>query len=183
MTGDSRWSSSLTRASGNELITFGDASTRTVTAKGTVRVNNKFMLKDVALVSKLRYNLLSVSQLLDEGLEVRFKSGECRVLDSSGELVFEISRVERIFCADFSFSSASSPRCLVASDSNDLVLWHCRLGHIGFDHLTSVSSKDLIRGLPRLKAVRDLVCSPCRHGKMVSASHPPLTLVMTDGPG
>ena len=69
MTGDSRWFSSLTRASGNELITFGDASTGTVTAKGKVRVNNKFMLKDVALVSKLRYNLLSVSQLLGEGLE------------------------------------------------------------------------------------------------------------------
>ena len=34
-----------------------------------------------------------------------------------------------------------------------------------------------------LKNVRDLVCSPCRHGKMVSASHPPVTLVMTDGPG
>lgn len=29
----------------------------------------------------------------------------------------------------------------------------------------------------------DFVCSPCRHGKMVSASHPPLTLVMTDAPG
>ncbi|MBJ4058694.1 DDE-type integrase/transposase/recombinase, partial [Salmonella enterica subsp. enterica serovar Goldcoast] len=183
MTGDSRWFSSLTRASGNELITFGDASTGTVTAKGTVRVNNKFMLKDVALVSKLKYNLLSVSQLLDEGLEVRFKSGDCKVLDSSGEPVFEISRFERIFCANFSASSASSPRCLVASDSLDLVLWHRRLGHIGFDHFTRVSCKDLIRGLLRLKAVRDLVCSPYRHGKMVSASHPPLTLVMTDGPG
>lgn len=154
-----------------------------MTAKGTVHVNNKFMLKDVALVSKLRYNLLSVSQLLDKGLEVRFKSGECRVLDSSGEHVFGITRFERIFSADFSISSSSSPRCLVASDSHDLVLWHRRLGHIGFDYLTRVSSKDLIRGLPRLKAVRDLVCAPCRHGKMVSASHPPLTLVMTDEPG
>ena len=104
-------------------------------------------------------------------------------LESPGELVFEISRYERIFCANFSVSSASSSRCLVASDSHDLVLWHRRLGHIGFDHLTRVSCKDLIRGLPKLKAVRDLVCAPCRHGKMVSASHPPLTLVMTDGPG
>ena len=49
--------------------------------------------------------------------------------------------------------------------------------------MTRVSCNDLIRGLPRLKAVRDLVCAPCRHGKMVSASHPPLTLVMTGGPG
>lgn len=83
MTGDSRWLSSPTRASDNELIMFGDTSTRTMTAKGTVRVNNNFILKDIALVSKLRYNLLSVSQLLDEGLVVRFMSGECRVLNSS----------------------------------------------------------------------------------------------------
>ena len=36
MTGDSRWFSSLTRASSNELIIFGDVFTRTITAKGTV---------------------------------------------------------------------------------------------------------------------------------------------------
>lgn len=70
----------------------------------------------------------------------------------------------------------------MASDSHDLVLWHRRLGYIGFDHLTRVSSKNLIRGLARLKNVRDLVCTPCRHSKMVFTSHPPLTLVMTDGP-
>lgn len=45
----------------------------------------------------------------------------------------------------------------MASDSHDLVLWHHKVGHIGFDHLTRVSSKNLIRGLPKLKNVRDLV--------------------------
>jgi hypothetical protein len=33
-----------------------------------------------------------------------------------------------------------------------------------------------------LKYQKDLVCGPCRHGKMVAASHPPLTCVMTERP-
>ena len=38
-------------------------------------------------------NLLSVSQLIDDGYETRFKKNACRLLDSAGELVFAISRV------------------------------------------------------------------------------------------
>ena len=34
---------------------------------------DRFTLREVALVSNLGFNLLSVSQLLDEGFEVRFK--------------------------------------------------------------------------------------------------------------
>ena len=41
----------------------------------------------------------------------------------------------------------------------------------------------LIRGLPKLKMEKDLVCHPCRHGKMVAASHAPVTQVMTSYPG
>ena len=182
MTGDARWFTSLSRAPGDETITFGDASCGTVMGKGTIKVNENFTLKDVALVSKLKYNLLSVSQLCDVDLEVRFKKDGSKVLDSSESQVFGISRVGRVYFADFDHSSGHS-RCLVASSSSDLFFWHRRLGHIGFDHLTRLSGMDLVRGLPKLKASKDLVCSPCRHGKMTASSHPPVTWVMTDGPG
>jgi transposase InsO family protein len=33
-----------------------------------------------------------------------------------------------------------------------------------------------------LKYQKDLVCAPCRHGKIVATSHPPLTDVMTERP-
>jgi hypothetical protein len=52
-----------------------------------VHVSDKVTLKRVALVKSLGFNLLSVSQLLDEGFEVRFKLGESRLLDSRGDLV------------------------------------------------------------------------------------------------
>lgn len=183
MTGEAKWFTSLTHASGDETITFGDASSGRVMAKGTIKVNDKFMLKDVALVSKLKYNLLSVSQLCDENLEVRFKKDRSRVLDASESLVFDISRVGRVFFANFDSSAPGPSRCLIASENRDLFFWHRRLGHIGFDHLSRISGMDLIRGLPKLKAPKDLVCAPCRHGKMTSSSHKPVTMVMTDGPG
>ena len=56
-------------------------------AVGEVKVSDSVMLKRVALVKSLGFNLLSVSQLLDEGFEVRFKLGASRVLDSRGNLV------------------------------------------------------------------------------------------------
>lgn len=51
----------LSHVTGDEMITFGDNAQKQVLARDTVHVNDKFILKDVALVSNLSYNLLSVS--------------------------------------------------------------------------------------------------------------------------
>ena len=65
-----------------EYITFGDNSKGRVLSEGAIKVSENFMLKRVALVESLGFNLLSVSQLLDDGFEVRFKKGASRILDS-----------------------------------------------------------------------------------------------------
>ena len=54
-----------------------------------IRVNESFNLKDVALVEHLGYNLLSVSQLLDEDLKLHLKHDTSRVLDL-GEFFLEL---------------------------------------------------------------------------------------------
>jgi hypothetical protein len=51
-----------------------------------------------------------------------------------------------------------------------------------FDLLSRLSSLDLIRGLLKLKFEKDLVCHPCRHGKMVDAYHPPVNHFVTSEP-
>jgi hypothetical protein len=48
--------------------------------------------------------------------------------------------------------------------------------------LSRLSRLGLVRGLPKLKYQKDLACAPSRHGKMVTACHPPLTSVMTERP-
>jgi hypothetical protein len=115
---------------------------------GTVKVSESVTLRRVSLVKSLGYNLLSVSQLLDEGFEVRFKTGCSRVLDSQGDLVCTIVPKGQIFRADFS-QCVGSPRCLVAGISTELWKWHRRLGHLSFYLLSRLSGLGLVRGLPK----------------------------------
>jgi hypothetical protein len=181
MTEDRRWFSSLTPVMTKEYITFGDNGKGRVLLLGTMKVSESVTLWRVSLVKSLGYNLLSVSQLLDEGFEVRFETGCSRVLDSRGDLVCTIVAEGQIFRANSSQCVGSS-RCLVAGVSAKLWKWHRRLCHLSFDLLSRLSALGLVRGLPKLKDQNNLVCASCTHGKMVAASHPPPTSIMTERP-
>jgi hypothetical protein len=66
-------------------------------------VSDKITLRRVALVQSLGYNLLSVSQLLDEGFEVLFRPGSSRIFDSRGELF--VWSFPRVRCFELIFLS------------------------------------------------------------------------------
>jgi hypothetical protein len=68
-------------------ITFGDIGCGRVLSEGEIKVSDKITLRRVVLVQSQGYNLLSVSQLLDEGFEVLFRPGDSQILDSRGDLV------------------------------------------------------------------------------------------------
>jgi hypothetical protein len=182
MTENKKWFSNLTPLSHKEYVTFGDDKKGKVFGTSVIKVNECFTLNDVALVDMLRYNLLSVSQLCDADLSVLFRKSDSHILDSSGKRVCGISRIENVFQADFS-SAQSSLRCLISQSSSELWKWHRRLGNLNFDLLCRLSGLGLLRVLPLLKFESDLVCAPCRHGKMITASHSPVNSVMTEHPG
>jgi hypothetical protein len=72
MTGDKKWFSSLTPLLHKEYVTFGDDKKGKVLGTNVIKVNDHFTLNDVALVDRLRYNLFSISQLIDIDLSVCF---------------------------------------------------------------------------------------------------------------
>jgi hypothetical protein len=74
MTRNKKWFSSLTSLSHNEYVTFRDDKKGKVLGTGVIKVNDCFTLNDVVLMDRLRYNLLSVSQLRDADLSVLFVS-------------------------------------------------------------------------------------------------------------
>jgi hypothetical protein len=119
MTGYKKWFSRLTPLSHKEYVTFGDDKKGKMLGTGVIKVNDCFTLKDVALVDRLRYNLLSVSQLCDADLSVLFHKSDLHVLDSSGKRVRGISHSGNVFQADFS-SVQSSLRCLISKSSFEL---------------------------------------------------------------
>jgi hypothetical protein len=115
-------------------VTFGDDKKGKVLGTDVIKVNDCFTLNDFALVYRLRYNLLSVSQLCDVDLSVLFHKSDSHVLDFSDKRVCGISRIGNFFQADFS-SAQSSLRCLILQSSSELWKWHRRLGHLIFDLL------------------------------------------------
>jgi hypothetical protein len=119
MIGDKKWFSSLTPLSHKEYLTSRDDKKGKVLVTGVIKVNNNFTLKDVTLVDKLRCNLLSVSQLVDNDLDVLFHKSGSKVLDSHGDLVCGISHIGKFFQADFSFAQ-SSMKCFISRSSSEL---------------------------------------------------------------
>jgi hypothetical protein len=54
-------------------VTFGNDKKGKMLGTDVIKVNDYFTLNNVALVDKLRYNMLSVSQLVDADLDVLFR--------------------------------------------------------------------------------------------------------------
>jgi hypothetical protein len=72
-------------------VTFEDDKKGKMLDTDVIKLNVFFTLNDVALVDRLRYNLLSVSQLIDDDLDVLFCKSDSHILDSSGKRVYGIS--------------------------------------------------------------------------------------------
>jgi hypothetical protein len=119
MSGNKKWFSSLTPLSHKEYVTFENDKKGKVLGTGVIKVNDCFILNDIALVDRLRYNLLFVSQLCDANLSVLFRKSDSHVVDSSSKHVCGISHIGNVFQADFS-SAQSSLRCLISQSSSEL---------------------------------------------------------------
>jgi hypothetical protein len=113
MTKNKKWFSNLNPLSHKEYVNFGDDKKGKVLRISVIKINDFFTWNDLALVDRLRYNLLSVSQLIDADLSVHFCKLDSHVLDSFGKRVCGISQIGNVFQADFSFAQ-SSLTCLIS---------------------------------------------------------------------
>jgi hypothetical protein len=78
-------------------VSFGDDKKGKVLGTDVIKVNDCFTFNDVTLVDRLRYNLLSISQLVDTDLSVLFCKSDSRVLDLSMVLFVVFLRLEMSF--------------------------------------------------------------------------------------
>ena len=69
-----------------------------------------------------------------------------------------------IYVFDLNKMQNSNVMCLNVNNENAW-LWHRRLCHFNMDAINEVSKKELVRGLPNLKFVKDRVCDTCQYGK------------------
>ncbi|GJU79860.1 retrovirus-related pol polyprotein from transposon TNT 1-94 [Tanacetum coccineum] len=60
-------------------------------------------------------------------------------------------------------------------------LWHQRLSHLNFDYINLLSKKDVVIGLPKLKYVKDQLCSSCKVSKAKRSSFKSKTVPSSKG--
>jgi hypothetical protein len=93
MTGDKDKFLTL-RKEKNGSVSFGNDNSSKIIGEGTVRIGNKNeKAQNFLLVEDMKHNLLSVSQMCDQGHKITFDSEKCEIRkEGSGKLVDTTAR-------------------------------------------------------------------------------------------
>ena len=130
-------------------------------------------IDNVYHVDGLKYSLLSVSQIFDRGNEVKFTSEKCTVVSlTTNKVILTAHRSKNMYMANLEISHGDDLTCLSAQNEN-ADLWHRRLGHVSSSLLNKLISKDLVRGLPKMKFAENKICEACVKGKQIRSSFKP----------
>ncbi|GKE14848.1 retrovirus-related pol polyprotein from transposon TNT 1-94, partial [Tanacetum coccineum] len=122
----------------------------------------------------LGHNLFSVGQFCDADLEVAFWKITCFICNLEGVDLLSGSRDTNLYTISLDDMLKSSPICLLSKASKTKSwLWHRRLSHLNFGTLNKLAKDSLTRGIPRLKFLKDHLCSVCALGKSKKTSHQP----------
>lgn len=132
-------------------VTFGNGVEGNVLRIGTLNFKGLPKIKKVLLVEGLKANLLSISQICDQGYTINFDKDNYFILNKNGENVLEGFRSN-----DNCYTMLSSIMCQSFVNNNTDV-WHAKLGHINFKILKKLSHEGIVRGLPKL--VKNLMVS------------------------
>ncbi|GJX30020.1 retrovirus-related pol polyprotein from transposon TNT 1-94 [Tanacetum coccineum] len=86
--------------------------------------------------------------------------------DFQGNKLLTGNRGSDLYTISLQETTSSTPICLMAKASpTQAWLWHRRLSHINFDYINLLSKKDVVIGIPKLKYVKDQLCSSCEVSK------------------
>ncbi|GJQ94712.1 retrovirus-related pol polyprotein from transposon TNT 1-94 [Tanacetum coccineum] len=146
-------------------VKFGNDQIAPILGYGDL-VQGTITIKRVYYVEGLNHNLFSVGQFCDADLEVAFRKSTCYIRDLKGNDLLTGSRGTDLYSISLQDSTTPNPICLMAkATSSQAWLWHRRLSHLNFDTINLLSKNNIVNGLPKLKFVKDHLCSSCELGK------------------
>ena len=165
MTGNRELFTSYKEYDGGHVV-FGSNLRGKVVGKGNILHDNiKFL--NVEHVSGLAYNLISIGQLCDKDLNVKFSKHESLICKDDKVLVKDVWRNGLYTCR---LGDNPNTQVCLASIIDNSTLWHRRLGHANMRLLQKLTSNELVRDLPNVKFDNHF-CDACKIGKQVHSSH------------
>nr|GEU82568.1 retrovirus-related Pol polyprotein from transposon TNT 1-94 [Tanacetum cinerariifolium] len=90
----------------------------------------------------------------------------CYIRDLKGNDLLTGSRGTDLYSITLQDTNCPNPIYLMAkATSSQAWLWHRHLSYLNFDTINLLSKNDIVVGLPKLKLVKNLLCSSCELGK------------------
>jgi hypothetical protein len=185
MTGDRDKFLTLRKERDGSVSFENDDSTKII-GKGTIRIGNKNeKSENVLLVEDMKHNILSVSQMCDQGHKVTFDSQKCEIRkEGSGKLVATATRTSSNI---YVLSEIGNEKCCLGKEDESW-LWHRRMGHMHFDNLVKVSKREAVREMPQITKPTNTLCKHFQQGKQTKtrfksneySTTKPLEIVHTD---
>ncbi|MCH79439.1 gag-protease polyprotein [Trifolium medium] len=116
-------------------VTFGDEAKGQILGSGCLVNNGLPKLDNVLLVRGLKANLISISQLCDQGMEVNFNKGECLVTDILGKVIMKDSR-SKDNCYLWEPNEKAQLSTCLTSKLDEAKLWHQKTGTFEYERNT-----------------------------------------------
>lgn len=128
---------------------FGSGSLVTICGKGNVKFRcanaNQRVLADVFFIPKLCANIISLGQLDENGCKAVIEHDHMCVYDQQWPLLVPVRRTaNRLYALH---PNLTAPVCLVAKLDDPAWLWHACLGHLHFRAFSTMSRRDMVRGI------------------------------------
>nr|GEZ41340.1 hypothetical protein [Tanacetum cinerariifolium] len=93
-------------------------------------------------------------------LDMEIWKSTCYIHDLKGNDLLTGSRGTDLYSIKVQDTNSPNPICLMAkATSSQAWLWHRRLSHLNFDTINLLSKNDIVVGLPKLKFIKDHLCS------------------------
>jgi hypothetical protein len=127
MTGEERFLVDI-KSYTSSYVTFGDGAKGQIKGIGKLINNGLPELDNVLLVKGLKANLISISQLCDQGLKVDYSKDECLVTNDKGELLMKGARSKDNCYLWVPQETTHSTTCPISQEDEER-LWNQRLGY------------------------------------------------------
>jgi hypothetical protein len=110
----------------------------------------------------MKHNILSVSQMCDQGHKVTFNSQKCEIRkEGSGKLVATAARTSSNI---YVLSEIGNEKCCLGKEDESW-LWHRIMGNMHFDNLVKVSKREVVREIPQIMKPTNTLCKHFQQGK------------------
>src|ERR1044072_7555554 len=161
------------------VVRYGGNQKGKIIGSGTIGNGKCPSIKNVILVEGLMHNLLSISQLADNGYDVIFNQKSCKVISQKdGSTLFNGKRKNNIYNISISDLEKQNTKCLISVNEEQWV-WHRKLAHLIFTKISQLIKLELVRGLPNLKFTSEALCEACQKGKFSKRSFKAKNIVST----